>query len=325
MEQSYQLPFIDKVRYELEVEKKRGHFSLNYLPYNPVGSLSDLDIHHSKYNLPEVAHFWDSHLKVRKDGAYGGVNSHTNPFSRHNKRPIHPGNNGRGKGQRRSYSGGFSNILMELKIGGERLKFSRIGKSYDEIFIEEDEFEKLLALPKSISYQNINTYLKKFKSSSDHSRSTTPKQPIKQVNRKLVISQRFRPMLLLCRRIANMKGNSTPTNCTQEKCVSKIYTVYLLLNGIYNIGVKDLKSKFPLSKDKLKEIFKDLHTVHRHYSHHNIHSSSNHYHHHYTSKPNTQQKIHINPLLIEQTEHVLSSQYHTKTFIHLPNVLSCLT
>ena len=50
MEESH--TFVDNIRLEQEVEKKRGHFALNYLPYNPVGSLSHLDIHHPSFNPP---------------------------------------------------------------------------------------------------------------------------------------------------------------------------------------------------------------------------------------------------------------------------------
>ena len=300
--------FIDRIRFEQEVEKKRGHFALNYLPYNPVGSLSHLDIHHPSFSPPELTNSWHSQLKVRKDGIDGNTHLHANPFSRHNKRPIHPESNNRGTRQKISYSGGFSNIVMELRTGEERLKFSRIGKSYQEIFIEEEEFEKLLALPNSISYQNTNTYLKTLKSGK-HSENA---QQNGKINRKLVISERFRPMLLLCRILANMKGSKTITNSNQERCISKIYTIYLLLNGIYNIKSKDLKCKFPLNKQKLKEMFRDLETIHRHYSQHGFNNSSNHYHHHYTSKGNTQQKTHINPHLIEQTEHILSSHNLTR-------------
>ena len=300
-------PFDDKSRFQLEVEKRRGHFALNYLPYNPVGTLLQLDVQDSRYSLPELAHLGGHNLKAIKDGSNQLPHSHTNQFSRHS-RSIHPENSQKGKNNESSYTGGFSNIVMELKTGEERLKLSRMGKPYHEILLEEDEFEKLLAIPNSISFQNIHTYLKKCKLSnfqSDNSPITQP-PPRPQINKKLVISERFRPMLFLCRILANMKGNSSVTTGCQEKCVTKIYTIHLLLNGIYNVRVRDLKSKFPLAKLKLKEIYKDLDTAHRHYSHHNIHSSYNHYHHHYTSKANTQQKAHVNPLLIEQTEHLSS-------------------
>ena len=298
-----QPPFIDKIRFQLEIEKRRGHFALNYLPYNPVGSLSQLEIQHSRFTLPELTHLGGHNLKANKEGNDGHLHLHTNPFSRHSRRPIHPENSHKGNKNKQSYTGGFSNIVMELKTGEERLKLSRLGKPYHEILLEENEFEKLLAIPNSISFQNINTYLKKYKPLNFQSESFTT-QPHQQINKKLVISERFRPMLLLCRILASMKGNSTGTTGCQEKCVSKIYTVYLLINGIYNIKIRDLKSKIPLTKLKLKEVYNDLDTVHRHYSHHNIHSSYKHYHHHYTSKANTQQKTHISPLLIEQTEHL---------------------
>ena len=306
MEESH--TFVDRIRFEQEIEKRRGHFALNYLPYNPVGSLSHLDIHHPSFTPHELPNSWRSQLKVHKDGIDENTHLHPNPFSRHNKRPIHPESN-KGKRQKISYSGGFSNISMELRTGEERLKFSRIGKSYQEIFVEEDEFEKLLALPNSISYHNTSTYLKTLKPTNNHSENA---QQNGKVNRKLVISERFRPMLLLCRILAKMKGSQTITNSNQERCISKIYTIYLLLNGVYNIKAKDLKCKFPLSKQKLKEVFKDLETIHRHYSQHGFNNSSNHYHHHYTSKANTQQKTNINPFLIEQTEHILSSHNLTR-------------
>ena len=299
-----QPPFIDKTRFQLEVEKRRGHFALNYLPYNPVGSLSQLEVLHSQFSLPEFTHLGGHNLKTSKDGNDELPHLHTNQFSRHSKRPIHPENSQKGKNNKLSYTGGFSNIVMELKTGEERLKLSRMGKPYHEILLEENEFEKLLAIPNSISFQNIHTYLKKYKLSNSHLESSPAMQPNQKINKKIVISERFRPMLLLCRILASMKGNPSATTGSQEKCVSKIYTIYLLINGIYNIKIRDLKSKFPLTKLKLKEVYKDLDTAHRHYSHHNINSSYNHYHHHYTSKSTNQQKVHINPLLIEQTEHL---------------------
>ena len=294
-------PNIDKIRFQFEIEKRRGHFALNYLPYVSVGSLSHLDIHHSKFSLPKIS---NSNLNLEVNN-FEHSNPHLNPFSRHNKLPIHPESNRKGRVKQISYSGGFSNILMELKTGEERLKLARIGKPYQEILLEENQFEKILAIPNSISFQNIHNYLKK--NSSVVPENSSPKERNSQINRKLVISDRFRPMLFLCRILASMKGNSTvPTGC-QEKCITKIYTIYLLLNGIYNTKARDLKSKVPLSKQKLKEIFRDLDIEHhRHYSHHNIHSSYNHYHHHYTTKVNSQPKPMISPLILEQAEQLSS-------------------